>query len=116
MEDLLIATLEKLGYPIFRQGSLLKDEPYPDHFFTFWNNYTNGNGFYDNEDTQTIWDYDLNFYSIDPNETHSKLLDAKRLLKNVGFIAIGKGHDIASDELTHTGRGIHLMYMQNNLN
>lgn len=38
MEDLLIETLGKLGYPVMLQGSLLPEQPYPEHFFTFWNN------------------------------------------------------------------------------
>ena len=29
MEDLLISTIESLGYPIFKQGSLGADEEYP---------------------------------------------------------------------------------------
>jgi hypothetical protein len=48
MEDLLIETLEAFGYPVILQGSLLPDEPYPDHFFTFWNNDSFGNSYYDN--------------------------------------------------------------------
>ena len=48
MEDLLISTLENLGFPIIRQGSLAEDDEYPQSFFTFWNNSADGQGFYSN--------------------------------------------------------------------
>ena len=114
MEDLLISTLEALGYPVRLQGSLLPDEAYPDSFFTFWNDSADGSGFYSNDETAIIWAYSLNFYSNDPLLVSSKLLEAKKLLKNVGFIVSGAGYDVPSDEPTHTGRGITVLYRQNN--
>ena len=113
MEDLLIESLKDFGYPVIRQGSLAPLVPYPRHFFTFWNNSSDGDGFYNNQETKTIWDFDLNFYSVDPGLTYSVLLDAKRVLKKAGFIVTGKGHDVASDEITHTGRGISVSYIEN---
>lgn len=113
MEDLLISTLEALGYPVRLQGSLLPDEAYPDSFFTFWNDSADGSSFYSNDETAIIWAYSLNFYSIDPLLVSSKVLEAKQLLKNVGFIVSGAGYDVPSDEPTHTGRGITLLYRQN---
>ena len=112
MEDLLISTLEGLGYPIKKQGSLLPDEPYPDHFFTFWNDSADGDGFYSNTESAILWAYSLNFYSVDPVLVNSKLLEAKRLLKSAGWIVSGAGYDVPSDEPTHTGRGISLLYRQ----
>lgn len=114
MEDLLIETVEELGYPILRQGSLSPKESYPESFFTFWNNAADGDGFYDNDETQTIWNFDLNFYSVDPSLTYSKLLEAKKLLKEVGFVVTGKGYDAPSDEPTHTGRGMNLLFLETN--
>ena len=38
LEDLLIEILESFGYPVMLQGSMLPDDKYPNHFFTFWNN------------------------------------------------------------------------------
>ena len=114
MEDLLIDIVSKFGYPVLRQGSLAPDDPYPEHFFTFWNNSSDGDGFYDNSETRTIWDFDLNFYSVNPLLTYSKLIDAKTELKNAGFIVSGKGYDVATDEPTHTGRGINILYIENN--
>lgn len=113
MEDLLIQTLEKMGYDIIRQGSMADEEKYPESFFTFWNNDCYGRGFYDNRETQSVWDYDLNFYSTDPSLTYTKLMEAKKLLKSAGFIVNGKGHDVPSDESTHTGRGINIFYLEN---
>ena len=112
MEDLLISLIESLGYPIFRQGSLGADEPYPESFFTFWNNSADGNEFYDNKENSTIWDFDLNFYSIDPNLAMKELMEAKKVLKQNGFIIFGKGHDVKSDEVTHTGRGIDIKIIE----
>ena len=112
MKDLLIQTLETMGYPIILQGSLGADEPYPESFFTFWNNDVPGNEFYDNEEHSYIWDFDLNFYSIDPTLVNTKLLEAKTKLKQAGFVVSGKGYDVASDEPTHTGRGIHVLKIE----
>lgn len=113
MVDLLIETLETMGYPVMRQGSL-GAEKYPQHFFTFWNDDTVGGGFYDNEETQTEWEYSVNFYSADPQEVNEKLLEAKKLLIKAGFVVTGKGYDVASDEPTHTGRGMSVFYKEKN--
>lgn len=112
MKDLLIATLEPLGFPIFLQGSLGKDEIYPESFFTFWNNSSDGDEFYDNEEHSTIWDFDLNFYSSDPSLVNTKLLEVKTKLKQAGFIITSKGYDVMSDEPTHTGRGINVQIIE----
>ena len=106
MEDKLIELLEAFGYPVFRQGSLAEDEPYPNSFFTFWNNETPEGTYYDNQNHSETGDFDVNFYSTDPELVDSKLTEAKETLKQNGFIITDSGHDVASDEQTHTGRGI----------
>lgn len=112
MEDLLINTLAKLGYPVMLQGSILPDESYPDSFFTFWNDSADGTSFYSNNEGAVLWSYSLNFYSIDPVLVNSKLVEAKRLLRENGWIVSGAGYDVPSDEVTHTGRAINLLYRQ----
>lgn len=112
MEDLLISVIESLGYSCKLQGSYAPDELYPDHFFTFWNDSGNGSGFYDNDETAVIWQYSLNFYSVDPDIVNVMLLEAKKALKAKGFIVSGAGYSVMSDEPTHTGRGITLLYRQ----
>ena len=112
MEDLLISTLESLDYPVMLQGSLLPEESYPNHFFTYWNDSADGSSYYSNTEGAILWAYSLNFYSVDPVLTNTVLLEAKALLKSAGFIVSGAGYDVPSDEPTHTGRGISLLYRQ----
>ena len=112
MKDELISLLETFGYPIFLQGSLSEDDAYPESFFTFWNNDSYDNNHYDNEAASYTWDFDVNFYSVDPALVNSMLLSAKALLKQNGWIVGGKGYDVATDEPTHTGRGINAKYFE----
>ena len=112
MDDLLLSTLEALGYPVKLQGSLLPNESYPNSFFTYWNDSADGDSFYSNTEGAIVWAYSLNFYSIDPVLVNTKLLEAKILLKRAGFIVSGAGYSVPSDEDTHTGRGMSLLYRQ----
>ena len=112
MVDLLIETLAPLGYPVKLQGSLAPDEPAPDHFFTYWNNAADGMSFYSDDEHAIDWQFSLNFYSVDPAKVYSVLADAKILLKSVGFIVTGAGYSLASDDPSHTGRGIMIHYRQ----
>lgn len=110
MEDLLISTLESLGYPVRLQGSLLPSEAYPDTFFTWWNDSSSGDSFYSNDEHAIVYAYSVNIYSTDPALVYSKLLEAKAALKAQGFIVSGAGYSVMSDEQTHTGRGITALF------
>lgn len=112
MEDLLISTLEALGYPVDLQGSYAPEQSYPDSFFTYWNNAADGQSFYSNTEGAILWNYTVNFYSVDPLLVNTKLLEAKKLLNAQGFTVTGAGYSVASDEPTHTGRGITVLYRQ----
>lgn len=111
-KEILIEQLETFGYPVFQQGSLAEDEAYPDAFFTFFNNDSYDALFYDNAEHETVYDFDVNIYATDPELVNGALLNAKKLLKSNGFIVDGAGYDVASDEPTHTGRGIAVTYIQ----
>ena len=111
---LLLNTLNTIykDYPVYLQGSMSDTDVYPTSFFTYWNNQTADAAFYDNQETETIWDFDLNFYSVDPLLVNTVLLTVKSELKKKGFIIDGSGYDVLSDEATHTGRGINPIYIQ----
>lgn len=100
--------MSTFGYPVIRQGSVTT---YEDAFFTFWNNDTYDTSYYDNTNKSRVYDYDVNFYSTSPVLTYSKLREAVTLLKQHDYIVSGDGYDLASDEGTHTGRGINVLYL-----
>ena len=111
MEDFLLEILGSLGYPVKLQGSLSENEKYPDHFFTFWNPKSESESYYDNKDHATVYNYDVNFYSCNPEMVYSVLREAILKLKANGFIVSGDGHNIVSDEPTHDGRGVSVQYV-----
>ena len=113
MDELLIQLLKtKFNYPVKLQGSLAPDAPYPDNFFTFWNDASESDGYYDAKENAIVWEYSLNFYSKDPDKVNTVLLEAKELLNDNGFTVSGGGYSVLSDEPTHTGRGISVIYKQ----
>lgn len=112
MEDNLIEVLTTLGYPVYRQGSMSDEEAYPETFITFWNYDSPDHNHYDNDDYGTEWSFNIYVYSSDPELTYSVLLDARSALKADGWICQGKGFDVQSDEETHTGRGLNVIYME----
>lgn len=112
MKDKLISLLETFGYPVFLQGSLAKEAPYPESFFTFWVQDTTDGSHYNNRAISTEWTFNVNFYSVDVMLVNTILLSVKTLLKNNGFVVDGKGYDLATDEPTHTGQGFTALYLQ----
>lgn len=113
MEDNLIELLESFTYPVVRQGSLAPDEAYPATFFTFWNNDEVGESFYDNDTALVVYDFDVNVYSNNPTTTYELLSQARKLLKQNNWIIASRGYDVASDEISHTGRGMRVLYLKN---
>ena len=110
MEDLLIEVLSRIGYPVRLQGSFLANEGYPDSFFTFWNNSSDFEEFYDDIETEVNYVYEVNFYSTDPEKVYNILEMTVEALKDNSFTVDGEGHSVVSDEPTHNGRGIGVSY------
>lgn len=114
MKEQLITLLKTFKYPVFLQGSLAKDEPYPDSFFTFWNDDTPDGDHFDNDAISFIWQFTVFFYSNDPTLVNTILNNVRTLLRSNGWIVSGKGYDVPSDEKTHTGRAISATYIEKN--
>lgn len=110
MEDELKRYLGSFGYPVIRQGSLAKDTSYPPTFFTFWN-IEEAASYYDNQEAILSYDFDVNVYSTDPNTAYSLLDQARTLLKNNGWIIAQRGYDVASDEISHVGKGMRVIHL-----
>lgn len=111
MTDKLIELLSGFGYPVLEQGSMGKDEDYPNSFFTFFNIDTPDSAFYDNKATKFEWIFNLCFYSNDFNLAYSKFEEATKLLKENGWIIRNsKGYAAPSDVDTHLGRQTRITY------
>lgn len=103
MKDRLRELLETLGYPVYLQGSMGDDEEYPADFITFWTADSEDVAHFDNESHATSWLFYVYFYSSNPANVASVPDTIRSTLKAAGFIPDGRGHDIMSDEPTHTG-------------
>lgn len=110
VEDTLITLLSTFNYPVYRQGSLAATAPYPDTFFTFWENPEQTTD-YDNETKFVIYDFLVYVYSNDPETLADTLAAARTLLKQNNFIILSRGYDVASDEQTHTGKGFEVGFI-----
>ena len=113
MEDSLISLLETFNYKVFRQGSLSKDESYPETFFTFWNNSENEHSAYDDSTKIIEYNFDINVYSINPSIAYDLIRQTKDLLKANNWIITMFGYDMPSDEITHIGRGMNVTFLEN---
>lgn len=112
MKNELIEILKKYNYPVRLQGSLAKEEKYPDSFFTFWNNESLDHHHYDNDPTGYVWDFTIYFFSTNPALVNSILLQVIRDLKEAGWIISGRGYDTPTDEVSHTGRAVDILYIE----
>lgn len=112
MEDTLIELLEAFGYPVIRQGSMGEDESYPETFITFWNRSEREIQPYDNQTYRAESTYDIAVYSSTPSTAYSLCISIRTSLKTNGWIITDRGHDVASDEVTHIGRGLSVAYVE----
>ena len=108
----LIDTLTPLCPKIMEQGSMAPDEQYPARFFTFWNHSTPARKHYDNAAESFVWYVDVNFYSTEHADVYSTLAAAIEKLQAAGWKVGERGHAVASDHNTHTGRGFTAAYIE----
>lgn len=112
MEENLIELLQTLGYKAYRQGSIPENQAYPDTFFTFWNNETIEHSAFDNDTSIITYDYDVNVYSTDISVCVDLLEQARTLLKQNNWIITVISNDMASDEITHVGKGMRVLFLR----
>lgn len=112
MRDTLMNILDGFHFPVRQQGSLAPSEPYPPSFFTIWNDETEDLAHYDNDAISYAWEFSVYFYSSDPDLVNTVPLEAIRQLKDAGWIINGRGYDVPSDEITHTGRAFDCTYVE----
>ena len=112
MKERLIEILESTGAGVYEQGSITDEESYPENFFTYWNDDTESEDYYDDKEHSCIWYFTINFYSINPLICTTMILKAKELLEENGWIVNGKGRDVYSGSKNHSGRSIEAIYKE----
>lgn len=85
MDDLLIETLETLGYDVIKQGSLDADNEYPEAFFTYFNWDSPRDKYYDNKHKSVTYYYQIQFYSSDVKTIDKTLEEVILLLEQNNF-------------------------------
>lgn len=99
----IVPLLESFNLPVFIQGDMPEDMPYPDLFITYTWFSSSDLWRFDNKATATQYTCQVTVYGNAPNnidETVEALTDL--LLKN-GYSKSGGGRLIPSDEKTHLG-------------
>lgn len=112
MIDELNEVLESFGLPFCKQGSMSIWDKYPETFITFWNNDSPDHAHYDDHRYGTAWDYSINVYSSDPDTVYSLLNEIREAFEKRGWTIPSKGFDVASDEKSHSGRGIEVYKLE----
>ena len=110
VEKLLCDTIEKLNFNIYLQGSLKEDEIEDKEFCTYSLDPIE-EIFKDNAPVMAHWLFDFNFYSINKNygATFENLLLE---LKKVGFVPVGRGMGVMSDNKRFAGRSVQIRYKE----
>ena len=111
MKQILLNVLNTFGYPVFLQGSLGENDPFPPAFFTFYINDSADISF-DNTDEYCTYQMQVIFYANDPATVESIAEQSRTALKAAGFIPNGRGTDIPSEEPTHTGWACEYSYIK----
>lgn len=99
VREKLINILEEKA-PVYRQGSFLSTEDYPEKFFTYWNP-TNEEIFYDNTAVGCIRVFYVFFYTNNPDEIETLVKEARKMLFDARF-AVTKEKDYKADEKTYS--------------
>lgn len=112
MIDEICTIIESFKVPYCKQGSASVWATYPETFITFWNNDSPDHAHYDDSRFGTAWDYNVYVYSSDPDITYSLLDQLREAFEEAGWICPSKGFDAASDEPSHSGRGIQIYKLE----
>ena len=113
MKQILVDILEKFcPKNVYLQGTMNPDKAYPKEFLTFWIPATDDATHYDNAVAAVDWTVYVIYYSNDPRKVNTKPLENAAALKAAGFVQHGRGHDVLSDEPTHTGWAMDFAYTE----
>ncbi len=101
-----------LALPYYRQGSLADGEETPDAYYTFWNTASADLSHYDNNAHRVEWTWQVWSFTDNADDIYVIMENLINAATEAGFIAIGKGKDIATVSPTLYGREITLKFIE----
>lgn len=108
----LIAIFDDMGYEHWLMHTMPTSQVYPESFFTFLSTDAPFMAHFDNMPHSILWQFEIGFYSSDPEKVESVPQELARRLLGAGWIVPGLGADVESDEPTHTGRRFSAWHVQ----
>lgn len=114
IKERIINVLGSFDIPVYLQGTMAEDEPYPERFLTFFVHSADDESFYNDEATQEVYGVSVMYYDADSERVESfPKTDLIPAMRNAGFIKQGNGIDVLSDAPTHTGKALEF-YLKDN--
>ena len=104
---------EEYKIPYSRQGSYEIDEELPPDFFTFFNVDSTFEKFYNNTPKACTWDWQILFYTKNPENLYRGLEIFIEKAREKGFLFESRGRDIMCDEPNYVGRTLKTTYVEN---
>lgn len=112
LEEIFNELEQEYEIPYSRQGSYAEDEELPTSFFTFWNNKSEFEDYYNNKPTNCDWEWLIFFYTKDASMLYVGLEKFIEKALEKGFFIEGKGSDISCDEPNYSGRYLKVTYQE----
>lgn len=103
MKEKLLEALNRIGVPVYLQGSIADDALLPNDFITFLTIDSPSVANFDNETALTAWRYQVTNYGRNPESVADYAWKIRNVLKAAGFIPIGKGRDLLSGDPNFSG-------------
>lgn len=109
LEEVVEETME---LPFYRQGTV---NEYDETFVTYWITENTLYSYYDNSPNAQVVTANVNLYTSDIENAYDIASTLCDELWGAGFEVTNNGIDIESDEETHIGIGIDVMYRKDNV-
>ena len=111
-KETLFSVFDAMGCPYWIMHEMPHEIDYPPAFFTYMTTDAPFMEFHDNMPRGVAWAFMIGFYTDDPGNIDSKVVQLVRLLHAAGFVVHGLGEDVRSDEPTHVGRRLTCTYLE----
>lgn len=111
IKQYLVDILSSSGYEVYKQGTMLDTNTYPDSFYTYYN-IDSEELYYDDESYAIVRHFTICFYTNDIKILQKEVDSMRKILKNNRFI-VSADEDISPSDKSHYGLGFIAIYQYN---